>query len=178
MEHKMEDKLEIEIEHDIKEEKREIEMLERSIAHINDKLLEKVPSHFSRRDIVNAFFGSLIMGLTFILNGATLPTAANLHVAHIELIILITFAVLSAEIYYISYTRVKDKTTRKFGQFLTKRLVVLYSSSVLMSFMLVYLFNINNNQIVGSFYNVLKVVILVSFPCAIGAGIPSLLKQY
>ena len=174
-----EQKPEIVIERDIEEEKKEIEVIEKNIERINEKLLDKVPSHFSKRDIINALFGSMILGLSFILNGATIPTAVNLTWLHIEFIVIITVIVLMGEIYFISYTRVKDKDQRKLGQFVTKRLVVLYGISIMVSFIIVYLFNMNNNPLVGGlFANVLKIVCLVSFPSAVGAAVPSLLKQY
>ncbi|MBN2458422.1 DUF2391 family protein [Candidatus Woesearchaeota archaeon] len=174
----MDTKFEFRVERDLKKEEKEIELIEKNISRINDKLLDKVPSRFSIRDVINAVFGSLIMGITFTLKGGTIMTAVNLHPCNIVVIVAATLLVLIAEIYFISYTRVRDKSSRRLGQFLTKRLFSLYGITLSVSFMLVYLFNLQNNYLVITFNDVLKLVILVSFPCAIGAAVPSLLKKY
>ncbi len=174
----MRDKLEEEISRDVKEEKKEIEYIEEHIGSIKNRLLDRVPDHFSRRDVMNAFFGALTIGLTFILKGGTVKTAVGLDLPHTELIIAATMFVLFAEIYFIGYSRVRNKSQRRFGQFMTKRLLCLYGITLVISISLVYLFNLNNSELIGSFSDVLKVVFLVAFPCAIGAAIPSLLKQF
>lgn len=161
--------------HTAKEEK-EIRKIEYDIEVLRHKLIEKVPEHFGRRDMINAFFGSLLIGLTFIFKGALLRTVEVLDTSRIMLIILATFIILIAEIYFIGYSRVKNKNTRHFGQFLTKRLFSLYIISLVVSFLLVYLFGMN--LLAGSTYETLKTVVVLTVPCAIGAAVPSLLRQY
>jgi uncharacterized membrane protein len=163
---------------DLEEEKKEIETIEYQVAMIRERLLDRVPEHFSRRDIMNAVFGALTLGITFILKGAMVSTAVGLATVHMELITFVTFLVLFGEIYFIGYSRVKNKSQRRFGQFMTKRLFTLYFISVAMSFALVYLLNINHSPYVHSFQDVMRVVVLMAFPCAIGAAVPSLLKKY
>lgn len=167
-----------EIIQDLKDEKKEIEYIEAEIHQIRERLLDRIPEHFSKREMINAFFGSLTIGITFILKGATVRTAVGLDVFHTELVIAATLLILFVEIYFIGYSRVKDKNKRKLGQFMTKRLFALYSITVLVSFSLVYLLNLNNGEYVTSFMDVMKIVVVVSFPCAIGAAVPSLLKKY
>ena len=128
--------------------------------------------------MINAFFGSLTIGITFILKGATVRTAVGLDVFHTELVIAATLMILFVEIYFIGYSRVKNKSQRKLGQFMTKRLIALYGITLLISVSLVYLLNLNNSEYVTSFMDVMKIVVVVSFPCAIGAAVPSLLKKY
>ena len=170
--------LQYEICQELKDEKREIECIEAHIEHIRNRLLDRVPDRFSKRDIINAFFGSLTIGITFILKGATVTTAVGLSVFHTEMIIFATIMVLFTEIYFIGYSRVKNKTQRRFGQFMTKRLFCLYGITVITSFGLVYLLNLNHSPHVDSFYDVMKIVVVVAFPCAIGAAVPSLLRKY
>jgi uncharacterized membrane protein len=166
------------IEHEIKEEKEEIEHIEKNIDLLREKLLEKTPSHFSKRDVVNAAFSSLILGINFVLNGATVSTALRLTNVHVVLITICTLLILFAEIYFIAWSRVKDKSNRKLGQFMAKRLCTLYLITCLVSLFLVNILNINHAPGISSFYDVMKVVLLITMPCAIGAAIPSLLKQY
>jgi len=174
----MDDQIERKILTDLEDEKHEIEHIESQICLIKERLLDRVPDHFSRRDIINAVFGSLTLGITFILKGATVSTAVGLHTIHIVLIMAVTLLVLFCEIYFIGYSRVKNKSQRRFGQFMTKRLFALYGITLAMSWMLVYLLNLNHNPLVGSFSDVMRIVVLMSFPCAVGAAIPSLMKKY
>jgi uncharacterized membrane protein len=166
------------IEQQILKEQQEIEHIEKNVDLITEKLLEKTPSHFSRRDVINALFGSLMFGITFILKGATVSTALRLTDFHVGLIIASTLLILSAEIYFIGYSRVKDKSTRKLGQFMAKRLCTLYLISCIVSLFLVYIFNVNTAAGVQGMEDIFRVVVLVAMPCAIGAAVPSLLKQY
>ncbi len=166
------------IEQEILEEKKEIEVIEKNISYMREKLLEKIPSRFSKRDVINAFFGSLILGLTFVLKGQTVGVAASLSSIQLIAIVAITLAILMAEIYFIGYSRVRNKSKRRFGQFMTKRLVALYGVTLFVSFGLIYTLNINNSNYVNGFYDVIKIAVLMSFPCAVGAAVPSLLKQY
>ena len=151
--------------------------IEKQINEIYEKVLEKRPSHFRKRDIINAFFGSLIFGLTFIFKGNLIQIALTLTTQHLWTIVIITSLCLTGEIYFIGYTRVKDKVERPFGQFWCKRFVTLYGIEMLVSLGLVYLFNMNmiiaNNPLA-----ILQLVVAVSMPCAVGAAIPGLLKQY
>jgi uncharacterized membrane protein len=163
---------------DLQEERVEIDCIETEIKKIRERLLDRVPEHYSKRDMINAFFGSLTIGITFILKGATVRTAVGLDVFHTELVIAATLMILFVEIYFIGYSRVKNKSQRKLGQFMTKRLIALYGITLLISVSLVYLLNLNNSEYVTSFMDVMKIVVVVSFPCAIGAAVPSLLKKY
>ena len=163
---------------EIEEEKKELECIEGEIHKIRERLLDRVPEHFSKRDIINAFFGSLTIGLTFILKGATVRTAVGLDLFHTELVIGATLFILFVEIYFIGYSRVKNKSQRHFGQFMTKRLVALYSITLLTAVGLVYLLNLNNSEYVTSFMDVMKIVVVVAFPCAVGAAVPSLLRKF
>ncbi len=164
------------IEQELEKEGLEVKIIEKEIDRLEQKLLNKVPAPFSRRDIIAAFFGSLIIGLTFILKGATLKTASGLDTVHMVSIVIFTIAVLLLEIYYVSYVRVKNKKKRPLGQFMAKRFFTLYLIAIFASVILIYMLGIN--QLAEESIEVLKVVILMSMPCSIGAAIPTLLKKY
>ncbi len=164
--------------HGVKEEMLELVDIEQTLGAIKEKMLEKVPSHFSRRDFVNSAFSSMVIGSTFVLKGQTVDAALRLTQTRLGLIVVATLIALIAEIYFIGYSRVKNKSQRKLGQFMTKRLFGLITVTVATTFFLVYLFGFDLHPQVNSLYDLSRIVIVISMPCAVGAAIPSLLKQY
>jgi len=150
--------------------------IQKDIKLLRERMLEKVPGHFSQKDIINAFLGAMFIGLTFILRTDIIDIAINLDSSRVILIVFSTFLILTAEIYFIGYSRVPNKKTRPFGQFWAKRFVSLYIVTILVSLFLVYIFGINTFVNTGE--EVFKIVVLVSMPCAVGAAIPSLLTKY
>jgi uncharacterized membrane protein len=92
-------------------------------------------------------------------------------------IVFATIAVLSIEIYFIAYVRVKNKKRRPFWQFYIKRLIGLYGVALFVSVMIVYLFRIDSYAINGAI-DILKMVVLLALPSSIGGAIPSLIRQY
>jgi uncharacterized membrane protein len=167
------------IEKDLAEEKKEICALERNLENIKEKLITKNPSKFSIKDVVNAFFGALLIGLTFAFKGGLVALATNIDYQHLVVMVFVTLFILVFQIYFISYARVPNKNERKFLSFMIKRLVVLYSVSMFVTIGLVFLLNLNNNPLVGNDPIIIRnLIIVISFPCAIGAAIPGLLKKY
>jgi len=157
-------------------ESREVKNIESQIQYLEEKLLEKRPSHFSARDIVNAFFASLIIAFTIILKGKVIEIAMALTSAHITAIVIATCLILFAEIYFVGYTRVRPEEHRKLGQFMVKRFVTFYGVAIIVSFSLIYILGLD--QFLPTTADVLKLVVLVSMPSAAGAAIPSMLKQF
>lgn len=157
---------------------KDVKHIERQIDDLYEKIYEKRPGHWHYRDIINAFVGSLVLGLTFVFKGALIQVSLTLTNSHLFLIVLTTSLLLTFQIYFVGYSRVgtTERRKRRFGQFWAKRFFTLYLIAIIVSFALVYLFNMN--ALAGTIYNVLKIVIAVSMPCAIGAAVPSLLKQY
>ncbi len=153
----------------------EIEKIESEIELLREKLLEKRPEHFSVRDVVTSFFASTILGLTFVFNGALVERVENLTNSKVFLIFISTLLVLTAQIYFIGYSRVKDRKERPFGQFWIKRLVTFYGIALVTSLFLVYLFSIN--QFIG-LGKLTALVMALAMPCAVGAAIPNLIRQY
>ncbi|RJQ15634.1 DUF2391 family protein [Candidatus Woesearchaeota archaeon] len=146
------------------------------IKHIRRHLVEKEPDHFSKRDIVSAFFGAIFMGLTFLFKGLLIQVGLNIPWGSIAIIVTSTIFILSTQIYFIGYKRVSNKEERHFGQFLVKRLFTIYGIALIVSFYLLYIFNFL--VLVGSLANLAKLTLILSMPCAIGAAIGDLLKKY
>ena len=95
------------------------------------------------------------------------------------MITISTLLILMGETYFIGYRRVKDPKKRPLGQFMVKRVSTLYLVAILVTLYLVYIFGINNQELVGNDpLSIIKICFLISMPCAIGAAIPSLLKKY
>src|SRR3989344_2858526 len=154
---------------------KKIDRIAFDVAALRKSLIEKVPSHFSVYHVVAAFFGALFFGFTFVLKGLLLQVGLRLSVLHIAGIILVTLLILTAEIYFVGYRRVNNKKTRKFGQFLLKRLVTYYSISLIVAWLLLFLYGVLTNLVA---VDVLRLVVAVSFPAAIGAAVSDLLNQY
>ncbi|MEM4282133.1 MAG: DUF2391 family protein [Candidatus Woesearchaeota archaeon] len=141
---------------------------------IREEMVEKVPSHFSPRHITSAFFGALFIGMMFVIKGLLLQVASILTSRHLWIIAAATFIILTGEIYFVGYSRVKDKSKRPFGQFWFKRIVSYSIIAVLVSYFLVYIYGIN--ILAGA--NTYKVIVALLLPCAVGASLADLLKQY
>jgi len=156
-----------------------IEEIKKGIQDIKTSLQITEPAHFSKKDIVDAFFGALFLGVTFAVKGLLIDIALALKSINVILIVLSTLLILTAEIYYIGYARVRKKSERKFGQFWIKRMVAFYLVAILTAVFLVYLFGLNNlPQIFNNPENIFKLVILISLPCSIGASITDLIKKF
>jgi uncharacterized membrane protein len=154
----------------------DLDEIKADIKHIKHRLVEKVPDHFSPVDAINAFFGALFLGLTFVFKGLLLDVGLHLTWSNIIVIITSTLFFLTMQIYFIGYKRVQDKEERPFGQFLMKRLLTIYIIALSVSFYLLFLFGYYT--LVGSLGNLLKLTIIISFPCSIGASVGDLLRKY
>ncbi len=131
------------------------------------------PKHFSKEDVFYSFFGALFFGIVFISKGLLIDIANNIDTTRMFFLILTTVLLVTTQIYYIGYVRVKEKERRKFSQFWAKRFVTICLASVLTSSFLIYLFGVN--VILGK--NVAKAIVAVSMPCALGATLSDLLKK-
>jgi uncharacterized membrane protein len=155
-----------------------IDDIKKGVDELKERLLIAEPEHFGKEDIIYAFFGALLLGLTFAVKGLLIKVSQALSNTNIVLIIASTLLILTAEIYFIGYNRVTKKTERKFGQFLLKRILVFLVVAVITSFFMVYIFGLNRlPEINNEFSNICRLVVLISMPCAIGAAISDLLKE-
>jgi uncharacterized membrane protein len=143
---------------------------------LRERLVEKVPGHFGIRHVISAFFGALFFGFSFILNGLLFQVGLALNSKDLWLISIATWLILSAEIYFVGYTRVPNPRNRPFGQFWAKRIVTYYLIALFTSFLLISLYGIPKFAI--TLGNVFKLLIAVSFPAAVGAAATDLLGKY
>lgn len=151
----------------------ELKSLKEDVSQIKNILTTKIPSHFSWEHLAASFIGALIMGQTFVLKGLVYDVSYKLTGFHIIAILLATFFVLTVEVYYIGYRRVLKKEKRRFGQFWFKRITTYFAVSFIVSFSLIFLYNMNT-----TFTHTLKIAIAICFPCAVGASLADLLEKY
>lgn len=161
-----------------KKEETVVEEIKDDLDELRKTLVDKTPHHFSGKDVVNAIFGALLIGVTFVLKGAVITTAVNLRIWHVLIIIISTVIILVFQTYFVSYAKVKDKKRRRPTQFIIKRVSTMYLVAIFVSLYLIYVFGINYQPVVNnSSINILKMVVLVSMPCSFGAAISTLLKR-
>ncbi|MBI4144910.1 DUF2391 family protein [Candidatus Woesearchaeota archaeon] len=146
------------------------------VRFIREEMVERVPHHFNMKRVVGAAFGALIFGLTFVPKGLFIDVTQKLTDTHIWFIIATTIVILSSEIYYIGYARVRNKSQRRFGQFWVKRLASYLVIGFVVSWFLIYLYGINF-LLVGP-EHLRNMVVALGLPCCIGASIEDLLQQY
>lgn len=140
------------------------------------RAVEKPIPHFGMYDVVSAFMGALVMGLTFMFKGLLFSVSMALTTAHLVMIVIATIVVLTGEIYWIGYQHAEERRKRPFGQFWLKRIITFYSAALAVSAGLAFLYGLD--QFVMSGESISKIIIAVSFPCAVGAALADLLRQY
>lgn len=160
------------------EEKKEVDDIEFKVDRITKTLLDKEPSYFSSKDVIRSFFGALFVGINFIFAGRLITVSLNLSFYNMIIILITDMLILTGGIYFIAYRRVVHKDERPFFQFWWKRLLIFYLISLGVSFFLIYLFGIPLEENIHSFYDVLRVVSIITVPASIGAASADLLKQY
>jgi uncharacterized membrane protein len=166
--------LEKEILRELHDEEKELCEIKDNINVLKKKLIEKHVNLFNKKDVINSFFAALLIGMTFAFKGLLIEVGMSLPWENVYMIIAVTLFVLTTEIYYIGYSKVKNKTERPFGEFLFKRLTTMYFIAVTVSFLILYLFGFMYfSDDLGSF---LKLVFIVAMPAAVGAAIPGMLK--
>ena len=161
---------------DMIEEKYKIDDIDYNIKLMKSKLLEKVPSQFSISNIIDAFFGALLIGMTFVLKGALVRTALNLTKWHLIAIVIFTISIIFVQVYFLTYRRLKDKGEHSFGRYVFKRMATILLVAIVVSVSLVYLLAVNLQA--ADFLETLKIITTLWMACAIGSAIPGLLKSY
>lgn len=151
--------------------KDKLDHIERQINNLTKKLVLKHPSHFQLKDIGYEFIASFLFTFIFLFKGNMINIANNLTLFNIYLIVISTIIFLTLEIYFIGYDRMpkEEKRERYFAEFWVKRFISLYSISLIVPIIIILIYNIELSY---------QLVFAVSFPSAIGAAIPSFLKQY
>jgi len=139
------------------------------------KVSEANKTFFSKKDIIYSFLGALILGLIFILNGAA--TASELKIGKIILILIVTFLIIAFKVYVNSYRKVREKHNIKYFELLGIRLATYYAITLIVSVYLAYIF-IDYATLKLGLLDMIKVIIVVSLPCALGSIMPMLLKKF
>lgn len=155
-----------------------IDQVARDVRVLKERLVEKIPGHFDIRHAIVAFFGALFFGFTFVLKGLLLDVGLALAIWDLVLMTIATWIILTAEIYYVGYARVpiNQRKIRPFGQFWIKRITTYYFIALFTAFLLLYLYGMA--EMAGTADNVLRLVVAISFPAAIGAAVSDLLGKY
>jgi uncharacterized membrane protein len=136
-------------------------------------LREEPPEHFSFKDVARSFFGALFLGFAM-LSKLLVDVASNLN---IWLIVVFTSLILTTEIYFIGFARLKyqERKTRYFAEFWAKRFFTFYIVAIAVSAMLIWLYTINT---LVPQDGMISLVLALSMPCAIGAASADLLRKY
>lgn len=153
-----------------------IDQIAKDVSTIRMKLVEKTPEHFDMKHVVTAFFGALFFGFTFVLKGLLFQVGLALTNMELVLLTLATWGILTAEIYFVGYTRVPDPHRRPFGQFWAKRFFTYYFIAIFTSFLLLALYG--SQKFLISPGELFSLVIAISFPTATGAAAADLLGKY
>lgn len=133
------------------------------------------PEYFSVKDVARSFFGALFLASTFIFSSALGKQAEIINGWHMIAIVVVTIAVLSVEIYFIGYARIKDRRRRPFYEFWGKRVTTFYAMALIVAFGLSYLYGFD---IALGPQVMLKFCVILSFPASVGAALADLLKRY
>ena len=150
-----------------------IKKIKSDVNEIKKRLVIKNPTHFSFQHVAIAFFGALVLGQTFVLKGLLYQVSEKITIANAIAIILVTLLVLSLEIYYVGYKRVLIKRKRPFGQFWLKRIIAYSIIAFLVSFGLLFLYNMTT-----SVHIAFRIATVMFFPCAVGASLADLVERY
>ena len=157
-------------------QKNEIDDINYKIDNLKTALLDRYPKHFSLRNIVDSFFAALIVGLTFVLKGATVDVAVALETINIVLIMIFTITIIVLQIHFVSYSRVQHKEERRALPFIAKRMISILIVSFVVAAGLVYMLAIPKQ--LANFSSVCNVIMLLTSICAIGSAIPGLMLKY
>jgi uncharacterized membrane protein len=157
-------------------QKNEIDDINYKIDNLKSALLDRYPKHFSLRNVVDSFFAALIVGLTFVLKGATVDVAEALEPLNVILILIVTVIIIVLQIYFVSYSRVQHKEERPAFPFIAKRMLSILIVSFVVAVGLVYLLAIP--KLLVNPLSICNVIILLTSICAIGSAIPGLMLKY
>jgi len=154
----------------------ETDLIKNDVEKLKDKLIDHTPEHFSKQDLVRSAIGSLFLGFSVLFSGNIANLAIKIPPAHLQIIVLATLLILTIEIHIIGYSRVVDKTSRKFGQFWMKRITTFYLTALIMATLLASIFGLY--YILPDGTSFFHLIIILSAPCSIGASLGDLLKKY
>lgn len=132
------------------------------------------PHHFTFMDFLRALFGSFIIGLSFLFAGSMFYYASRMELQNVIMVILLTFIIVSAEIYALSYKFVKNRKERPFHEFWAKRFFTITISAFVSLYIVTYIYGFNNNM---TQVEMLKLISAVFLPASIGGAAIEVLKK-
>lgn len=136
--------------------------------------MKREPHHFTYTDFGKAMFGSFIIGLTFLFKGSLVDYAVRMNTGHMIAIILLTFILVSVEIYFLSYKFVRNRQQRPFYEFWAKRFFAIMISSFITIYLTMYLYGINYFLTQPE---MIKVASAIFLPAAIAGAAVEILKR-
>jgi len=139
-------------------------------------LSETPPDYFSTKDIARSFFGALFLTSTFIFSSRITEQVKLMELPNIWALIITTFIVLTIEIYFIGYQRIRNKKERPFTEFWGKRIVTFWTMALLVSFGLAMLYAFD--KVFTNAADMVKFAVVLSFPASVGAALADLLRRY
>jgi len=137
--------------------------------------MAKEPHHFTKQDFLRAFFGSFIVTLSFIFAGSLINFAVRMSQLHIMAVLLITFAMLTFEIYALGYKYVNDRKHRPFLEFWAKRFFSITVSSFISIMILLYAYGVDT--MVLSTLDFFKIGIAIFLPATTVGGAMEILNK-
>lgn len=137
--------------------------------------MQKQPLHFKVRDVIHDFFAALIFGLTLIFKGNLVYMVEHMGQKHIIGVVVSTVIILTLIIYFAGYKGLADKTGGFFW-FWLERFIGHYAIALIVATYLVVLFayDLQAGSIIGAY----EMIVVLTMPCAIGAAVPNILKDY
>jgi uncharacterized membrane protein len=136
--------------------------------------MKKEPHHFTKEDLARSFFGSFIVSLSFIFAGALVGIALRMSPFHVFCVLLITFVILTLEIYLMSYKYVNDRKKRPFLEFWAKRFFSIILSSYIAIFILIYSYGMNFSLTPVELF---KVGVAIFLPATTAGGAMEILRK-
>jgi len=137
--------------------------------------MAREPHHFTREDLIRAFFGSFIVSLSFMFAGSLIVISAHMAVRHVFFLTILTMVILTFEIYLLSYKYVNDKKHRPFLEFWAKRFFSIILSSIIAIMLLFIAYGMENY--VTSLTDLMKVAVAMFLPAATVGGAMEILRK-
>jgi uncharacterized membrane protein len=137
--------------------------------------MKKEPPHFTWEDFTRAFLGSFIFAVTFLFSGLLITISKGMSNDNVIMVVVLTCALLTMEIYFMSYRYVYDRKHRPFLEFWGKRFFSVIVSSLISVMVLVYVYGINH--MLGSGLEVFKVCVAAMLPATTAGGAMEILKK-
>lgn len=136
--------------------------------------MKREPHHFSWEDFGRALFGSFIISVTFLFKGSMFDYAVKMKPLNMLLVTIFTLAIVTIEIYALSYRFVSDRKQRPFYEFWAKRFFAITISSFVIIYVLIYLYGLNGHL---TNFDIFKLALAIFMPASIAGAAVEMLKK-